>query len=67
MLTSDYLPNIGGIASHVYQLSLHLMRMGQEVEVWYWDRGGIEPALDEAERHLHRLGRRTADAGAEGH
>lgn len=38
MLTSDYLPNIGGIASHIYELSKALIANGHEVEVWVWDR-----------------------------
>lgn len=38
MLTSDYLPGIGGIASHIYELSRALENAGHEVEVWYWNR-----------------------------
>lgn len=38
MLTSDYLPAIGGIASHIYELSRALENAGHEVEVWYWNR-----------------------------
>lgn len=41
MLTSDYLPNIGGIASHIYELSKALIDNGHEVEVWVWNRKGI--------------------------
>jgi glycosyltransferase involved in cell wall biosynthesis len=37
MLTSDYLPNIGGIASHIYELSRALITNGHEVEVWFWN------------------------------
>lgn len=40
MLTSDYLPNIGGIASHIYELSKALRNNGHEVEVWLWNRKG---------------------------
>lgn len=40
MLTSDYLPNIGGIASHIYELSKALISIGHDVEVWFWDRKG---------------------------
>ena len=47
MLTSDYLPNIGGIASHIYELSKALIDNGQEVEVWVWNRKGL--LLDKAE------------------
>ena len=38
MLTSDYLPSIGGIASHIYELSKALRDAGHEVEIWYWNR-----------------------------
>ncbi len=37
MVTSDYLPNIGGIASHIVELSRAMVRQGQHVEVWVWD------------------------------
>lgn len=47
MLTSDYLPNIGGIASHIYELSKALIGNGHEVEVWFWDRKGDRPLLSE--------------------
>jgi len=47
MLTSDYLPNIGGIASHIYELSKALIANGHEVEVWFWDRKGSQPRLSE--------------------
>ena len=40
MLTSDYLPNIGGIASHIYELSKALIDNGHQVEIWLWDRKG---------------------------
>lgn len=46
MLTSDYLPNIGGIASHIYELSKALIGNGHEVEVWFWDRKGSRPQLE---------------------
>ena len=42
MLTSDYLPSIGGIASHIYELSKALRDAGHEVEVWYWNRKGLQ-------------------------
>lgn len=45
MLTSDYLPSIGGIASHIYQVSLAMQRQGHTVEVWYWDKPNLNPAL----------------------
>ena len=38
MLTSDYLPSIGGIASHIYELSKELEKLGHTVEIWYWNR-----------------------------
>ena len=44
MLTSDYLPNIGGIASHIYELSKALIAQGNDVEIWYWDRKAESPA-----------------------
>lgn len=47
MLTSDYLPNIGGIASHIYELSKALRLNGHEVEVWFWDRKQARPQLSE--------------------
>lgn len=43
MLSSDYLPNIGGIASHIYELSKALIAQGHEVEVWFWDRKNENP------------------------
>lgn len=46
MLTSDYLPNIGGIAAHIHELSKALIAIGHEVEVWVWDRKGDCPQLD---------------------
>jgi len=46
MLTSDYLPNIGGIASHIYELSKALIANGNEVEVWLWDRRGDCPQFN---------------------
>ena len=42
MLTSDYLPSIGGIASHIYELSKALRDAGHEVEIWYWNRKGLQ-------------------------
>ena len=33
MISSDYLPNIGGIASHIYYLSKHLIKLGLAVSV----------------------------------
>ncbi|MFT5579828.1 MAG: glycosyltransferase involved in cell wall biosynthesis [Paraglaciecola psychrophila] len=45
MLTSDYLPNIGGIASHIYELSKALIAQGNDVEIWYWDRKNELPAV----------------------
>ncbi len=47
MLTSDYLPNIGGIASHIHELSKALIANGHEVEVWVWDRKGENPSTKE--------------------
>lgn len=47
MLTSDYLPNIGGIASHIYELSKALIANGHEVEVWVWDRKYDSPSIVE--------------------
>lgn len=46
MLTSDYLPSIGGIASHIYELSKALIANGNEVEVWVWDRKGDRPQIE---------------------
>jgi glycosyltransferase involved in cell wall biosynthesis len=43
MLTSDYLPGFGGIATHIYQLSGSLQKLGCQVEIWYWDRQGKIP------------------------
>lgn len=40
MLSSDYLPAIGGIATHVHQLASSLVELGHQVEVWYWARAG---------------------------
>jgi len=33
MVTSDYLPNVGGIASHIYYLSKYLRKLGNDVDV----------------------------------
>lgn len=33
MLTTDYLPNIGGVAQHIFELSQALKNLGHEVEV----------------------------------
>lgn len=33
LLTTDYLPNIGGVAQHIYELSKALVRAGNRVEV----------------------------------
>jgi glycosyltransferase involved in cell wall biosynthesis len=33
MLTTDYLPNIGGVAQHIFELSSALKRQGYELEV----------------------------------
>jgi len=44
MLTSDYLPNIGGIAAHIYELSKALVEQGNDVEIWYWDRKDESPS-----------------------
>jgi glycosyltransferase involved in cell wall biosynthesis len=46
MLTSDYLPSIGGIASHIYELSKALIANGHQVEVWLWDRKGTVSSND---------------------
>jgi hypothetical protein len=46
MLTSDYLPSIGGIASHIYELSKALIVNGHQVEVWLWDRKGTVSSND---------------------
>ena len=43
MLSSDYLPNIGGIASHIYELSKALTALGHDIEIWYWDRKKESP------------------------
>jgi glycosyltransferase involved in cell wall biosynthesis len=47
MLTSDYLPGIGGIASHIYSISKALLENGHEVEIWFWDRKGTVASDDE--------------------
>ena len=33
LLTTDYLPNIGGVAQHIYELARSLSAMGDEIEV----------------------------------
>jgi glycosyltransferase involved in cell wall biosynthesis len=38
MLTADYPPEVGGIASHIHELSRALVRQGHAVEVWHWTR-----------------------------
>ncbi len=72
MLTSDYLPSIGGIASHIYELSKALHHAGHEVEIWYWNRQGKEIKTDEygdipvrlfvTEKTLNKTGRRLTNA-----
>jgi len=37
MITADYLPDVGGIASHVVELSKALVGDGHDVRVWFWD------------------------------
>jgi glycosyltransferase involved in cell wall biosynthesis len=49
MVSSDYLPNIGGLAAHVYYLSESLLKLGHEVIVCaHTANGGRNVAL---ERH----------------
>ena len=48
MITADYLPNIGGIASHIYELSHALAKQGHEVQVWFWDISEREAVSSEA-------------------
>ena len=46
MITNDYLPRIGGIASHIAELSPAIARQGHEVQVWLLDEAaGPLPAL----------------------
>lgn len=57
MLTSDYLPNIGGIASHIYELSKALIDNGHQVEIWLWDRkGSISPGDSLGDIHVRLIG-----------
>ncbi len=35
MLTTDYLPNIGGITSHIVEVSKAMVELGHEVQVWH--------------------------------
>lgn len=52
MLTSDFLPNIGGIASHIFYLSQAMMRLGHRVTVVHvMEKDGV-PGL----RHTHVAG-----------
>ena len=37
MITADYLPNIGGITSHIVEISRAMVKQGQDVRVWFWD------------------------------
>jgi len=37
MITSDYVPYIGGVASHIKNLSKAILDLGYDVEVWFWD------------------------------
>ncbi|MDD4891287.1 MAG: glycosyltransferase family 4 protein [Phycisphaerae bacterium] len=37
MVTADFLPNIGGIASHIAEISQAMARLGHEVRVWFHD------------------------------
>lgn len=37
MLTTDYLPSIGGIASHIVEISRALACQGHAVQVWHYD------------------------------
>lgn len=38
IVTSDYLPHIGGIATHIYELSRNLCKLGHEITIFYIDR-----------------------------
>jgi glycosyltransferase involved in cell wall biosynthesis len=44
MITGDYLPNIGGIASHIAEISTAIAKLGHSVRVWFWDPQG-RPAI----------------------
>jgi glycosyltransferase involved in cell wall biosynthesis len=45
MLTTDYLPNIGGVAQHIFEISKALMDLGHTVEV-------IAPQIEASWRNL---------------
>jgi glycosyltransferase involved in cell wall biosynthesis len=47
MVTSDYLPNIGGIASHITEISQAMTKLGHSVKVWFWDSKNREPVFFE--------------------
>jgi len=43
MLTADYLPNIGGVASHIAEISQAMVKHGHIVKVWFWDSENRAP------------------------
>lgn len=45
MVTSDYLPNIGGISSHIAEISQAMANQGHTVRIWFWDSKNREPVF----------------------
>lgn len=54
MLTDDYPPRIGGIASHVWELTRALRAQGHDVRVWFWNPD-YEPLASAEAPPLDRL------------
>jgi glycosyltransferase involved in cell wall biosynthesis len=52
MLSDDYLPNIGGIAAHIYHLSRALQALGHETVIVHPVVGGSGPLSDRLEDDL---------------
>jgi len=43
MVTADYLPNVGGITSHIVGISHAMAKQGHIVKVWFWDSQNRAP------------------------
>lgn len=52
IVTDDYLPNIGGLAAHVVELSRALVAANHDVTVWTWWLGDQQPGEVEGVRTL---------------
>lgn len=64
MLTTDYLPNIGGVAAHVYHLSKAMQRLGHDVAIVnpiYSDSDTLETTVENDLRVVRAKFRNSAN------